>query len=432
MSSINMVIPILIFVVLLVLRVHIAICFAVAGIIGTTLIRGFDSSVTTLGLAVYSETSNYILLSIPLFVAMGDLLFFSGISSLLYEFAFKWAGKMRGSLAYATIIACTAFGACTGSSMAAVGTLGPVALREMENYNYKSSLAYGCITSASSLGIMIPPSLAFIIYGYICAVPIGPLFIAGILPGILVSLALMAQVFIMLARNPGLAPISDVHFTFKEKMISLVKVSWVVILFIVIVGGLTVGIFTATEAAGIGAFVTFIMLVVTKRISWKVLTAALKNTAKTSCMIFTIIIGAKVFNTFLGLTGLPGAFTEYMGNLPVSRYLVLSLILFCYIPLGCFIDSIPMFLLTLPVIYPVIEKLGFDPLLFGVLITLVAQISLLTPPVGMNVYVLSGVSGRPLGDCFAGSAPFLIPMTLCVIILVAFPQISLFLPGLLK
>ncbi len=425
-------ITMLTFVVLLVLRVQIAIVFAVSGLVGVTLMRGFDSGVAALGLAVYSESSNYILLSIPLFIVMGNFLFHSGISSLLYEFAFTWSGGVRGSLAYATIIACTFFGACTGSSMAAVGTIGPVALREMEKHNYKSSLAYGCITSASSLGIMIPPSLAFIVYGYICSVPIGPLFIAGIFPGILTAFMLMGLVLYMVNRNPSLAPKSELRFTLKEKLVSTSKIWWIVVLFVVIVGGLLVGIFTATEAAGAGAFTTFLILVFTRRMSWKVFRASLVDTAKTSCMIFTIIIGAKVFNTFLGLSGLPQTFAEYMVALPVSRYWVLALILFLYVPLGCFIDSVPMFFLTLPVVFPVIDKLGFDPLLFGVLVTLMAQISLLTPPVGMNVYVLSGVSGRPLTECFAGSIPFLIPMCLTVVLLVLFPQITLFLPALMK
>ena len=425
-------IPILTFLVLLVLRVQIAIVFALSGLVGVTLIRGFDSGVAALGLAVYSESSNYILLAIPLFVLMGNFLFHSGISSLLYEFAFTWAGGVRGSLAHATIVACMAFGACTGSSMAAVGTIGPVALREMEKYNYKSSLAYGCITSASSLGIMIPPSIAFIIYGYICSVPIGPQFIAGIFPGILTTLMLMGFVLYMVNRNPGLAPKSELRFTFKEKLASMSKIWWVIALFVVIVGGLMAGIFTATEAAGAGAFVTFLILLFTRRLSWKVFRASLVDTLKTCCMIFTIIIGAKVFNTFLGLSGLPQAFAELMTGLPVSRHLVLAIILFLYVPLGCLIDSVPMFFLTLPIIFPVVDKLGFDPLLFGVLITLMAQISLLTPPVGMNVYVLSGVSGRPLTECFSGSIPFLIPMCLALVLLVLFPQITLFLPALMK
>lgn len=425
-------IPIAAFVALLILRVQIAIVFAVAGVIGITLMRGFDAGVTVLGLAAYSESSNYILLSIPLFILMGQFLFYSGVSSELYEFAYKWSGQVQGSLAYATIIACTFFGACTGSSMAAVGTMGPVALREMEKYNYKPSLAYGCIASGSSLGIMIPPSLAFIVYAYICSVPIGPQFIAGIFPGILTALMLMLFVFFLVKKNPSLAPKSEPRFTWEEKLASVPKIWWVVVLFVVIVGGLMGGLFTTTEAAGAGAFTTFLILIFAGKMTWKVLKAALTDTAKTSCMILTIIIGAKVFNTFLGMSGMPQAFAEYMTALPVSRYWVLAIILFLYVPLGCFIDSIPLFFLTLPVVFPVIDRLGFDPLLFGVLVTLMAQISLLTPPVGMNVYVLSGVSGRPLTECFSGAIPFLIPMCLTVVLLVLFPQITLFLPGLMS
>jgi C4-dicarboxylate transporter DctM subunit len=430
--SLELMIPVVAFVVLLILRVHIAICFALAGMIGLTMLRSFESAVTTLGLAVYSETSNYILLSIPLFTLMGNLLFASGLAKELYAFAYKWSGRVPGALAYATIIACTSFGACTGSSMAAVATVGPVALREMEGHTYKSTLAYGCITSSSSLGIMIPPSLAFIVYGYICAVPIGPQFIAGIFPGILTSFLLIGLVFFMIHRDPSIAPASETGFSWKEKFSSTKGIWWVMVLFMVVVGGMWVGFFTATEAAAIGTFITFAILVLTGRATWKALSNSLKSTARTSCMIFTIIIGAKVFNTFLGLSGLPQLFVEFMAGLPVSRHVVMALILAAYFPLGCFIDSVPMFFLSLPIVFPVIDKLGFDPLQFGVLVTLMGQISLLTPPVGMNVYVLSGISRRPLSECFTGAIPFLIPMTVALIILVIFPQISTFLPNLMR
>ncbi len=432
MDTLVLLLPLVIFTALLILRVQIAIVFALSGIIGIALLRGFSAGVATLGLAAYSESSNYILTAIPLFIMMGNFLYYSGISKQLYEFAYAWSGRVRGSLAYATIAACVFFGACTGSSMAAVGTLGPVALREMERYHYHPRLAYGCITSGASLGIMIPPSLAFIVYGYVCAVPVGPLFIAGILPGIVTALMLVLMVLFLVRRYPELAPGSGHRFTWRERFASTKKIWWAAVLFGVIVGGIVGGLFTATEAAGAGAFMTFLILLSTGKLPWKVLRAALTDTAKTSCMIFTIIIGAKVFNTFLGLSGIPQAFAEYMIGLPINRYWVLALILLLYIPLGCFIDSIPLFFLTLPVVFPVIDKLGFDPLLFGVLVTLVAQISLLTPPVGMNVYVLSGSCGRPLNECFAGSLPFLIPLLLTLVLLVLFPQISLFLPGLMK
>lgn len=427
-----MIVPMVVFLILLILRTQIAITFFIAGLVGITLLRGFQSGVVTFGLASFSESSNFVLLAIPLFTLMGQFIYYSGMSSQLFDSAYKWSGKIRGSLAYATIITCTFFGACTGSSMAAVGTIGPTALREMERVNYSSHLAYGCITSGASLGIMIPPSLCFIVYGYICGVPIGPLFIAGILPGILTSMMLMLWIFFVCLRDPNLAPPSNISFSWKEKSLSTKGIWWVVLLFIVIVGGILIGLFTATEAAGMGAFTVFIILLFSGKMTWKIFVGSLKDTLRISCMIFTIIIGAKVFNTYLGLSGIPQGFCKFILELPVSPHTVLVIILFAYLPIGCFVDSVPMSFLTLPVFYPVVKTLGFDPLLFGILFTLMGQISILTPPVGMNCYVLSGIASRPLNDVFKGSVPFLIPMIVSVIILVIFPQISLFLPGLMK
>lgn len=415
------------FLLLLTFGVPIAFSFFVSGIIGIALFRGLESGLSVAALAVYSESSNYILLSIPLFVLMGQFIFFSGLSKDLYYAAYRWLGRMRGGLAHATIVTCIVFAACTGSSMASVGTIAPIAMAEMERYKYNVRLACGAIASGGTLGILIPPSLAFIVYGYICKVPIGPLFIAGILPGIFLGLMLMLTVFIQCARNPELGPPGEPS-TFAEKWKSLKRVYWPGLILITIMGGIYFGIVTPTEAAGLGAAVVFFLLIGIGKMKRDVLFDAVKDTVRITVMIFTIFIGAKVFNTFLGLSGIPQLAVDFLTKLPISPSLVVLIILIAYVPLGCFVDSMPLALLTLPIVFPVIDHFGFNPLWFGVLHVVTGEISLITPPVGMNVYILSAVTGKSLEVAFRGTIPFLIAMVLTMFILFYFPSISTILP----
>jgi tripartite ATP-independent transporter DctM subunit len=419
------------FVLLLILGMPIAFTFFVSGIVGIILIRGLESGLSVAALSVFSESSNYILVSIPLFVLMGQLIFFSGLSKDLYDATYRWLGRMRGGLAHATIVTCMVFAACTGSSMASVGTIAPIAMSEMARYKYDERLACGVIASGGTLGILIPPSLAFIVYGYICNVPIGPLFIAGIIPGIFLGLMLMLTVFILCTRNPELGPPGEPS-TLAEKLNSLKKVYWPGIILLTIMGGIYFGIVTPTEAAGLGAAVAFFLLLATGRMTWNVLIDAVKDTVRITCMIFTIFIGAKVFNTFLGLSGIPQMSVDLLTRLPLSPYLIVMVILIAYIPLGCFVDSMPLALLTLPIVFPVIAHFGFDPLWFGVLHVVTGEISLITPPVGMNVYILSGVTGKSLEVAFRGTVPFLIAMIATMFILFLFPSISTILPQTMK
>ena len=416
------------FLCLLILGVPIAFTFMISGIIGIVGIRGFASALSTAGLSSFTETANYILVAIPLFVLMGQMIFYSGLSKEMYQTTHQWLGRLRGGLAHATITTCALFAACTGSSMAAVGTIAPIAMSEMERYGYDENLAVGSIASGGTLGILIPPSLAFIVYGYICEVPIGPLFIAGILPGILLTVMLMVTVYVRCLINPDLGP-AGAACSFTAKIKSLQKIWWAAAIFLTILGGIYLGIFTPTEAAGMGSFTVCVILVFTGRLTWNIFFQSVKDTVRISCMIFTIFIGAKVFNTFLGLSGIPQMAVDYLTQLSVPPSAVVLIILIAYVPLGCFIDSMPLALLTLPIVYPVIQNLGFDPLWFGVLHVVTGEISLITPPVGMNAYVLSGVTGKKIETVFKGALPFLIAMILTMVILFLFPSISTVLPA---
>ena len=420
-----------IFFLLLLIGMPIAFTFFLSGLVGIVLFRGFESGVSLAGMSPFSESSNYILLAIPLFILLGQFVFYSGLSKDLYYTTYRWLGRLRGGLAQATVMTCAFFAACTGSSMASVGTIAPIAMSEMERYKYDDRLACGSIASGGTLGILIPPSLAFIVYGYICEVPIGPLFIAGILPGILLTLMLMATVTILCSINPKLGP-KGPACNFIEKLKSLKDIWWSVAIFVIILGGIYLGLFTPTEAAGMGAFAVFAILIIIRRMTWDILFKAVKDTIRITCMIFTIFIGAKVFNTFLGLSGIPQMAVDALAQLPIPPGSILFVILIAYVPLGCFIDSMPLALLTLPIVFPVIETLGFDPLWFGVLHVVTGEISLITPPVGMNVYVLSGVTGRKVEEVFRGTFPFLIAMIVTMIILFFFPTISTLLPNTMK
>lgn len=431
MLSTVTILVILLFVVLLVMGLPIAIVFFTAGLVGLTLTQGFESACAMVGISPFTETANYVLVAIPLFILMGQFIFYSGLSKDLYDAAYKWLGKYSGGMSQATIASCAFFAACTGSSMASVGTLGPIAVKEMERFNYNPYLIYGSIASAGSLGILIPPSIAFIVYGYICEVPIGQLFMAGILPGVLLALLLMSTSYILCLRNKTWGP-RGMSYSWSDKLRALKGIWWSIALFLVILGGIYMGIFTPTEAGGIGAFAVFVFLLLQRRMTWKVFISSIIDSARTSCMIFTIFIGAKVFNTFIALSGIPQMAVEFVSNLPLPPLLILLIILLAYIPLGCFIDSLPLFVLTLPIVFPIITQLAIDPLWFGVLVVLMAQISLLTPPVGMNVYVLSGVTGRSVEEVFRGSSMFLIPMVIAMLLLLSFPQITILLPSMMK
>jgi tripartite ATP-independent transporter DctM subunit len=369
---------------------------------------------------------------LPLFVLMGQFAFQSGISEELYRTAYKWIGKQPGGLALATNIACTGFAACSGSSLASAATMAVVAVPEMRRYNYDPRLATGCVAAGGTLGILIPPSIIFIIYGLITETSIGKLFVAGIFPGLLLSAMFMGLIFYMCWRNPKLGPPGP-HFSWGERIRSLKGVWGMLTLFGLVVGGLYVGIFTPNEAAAIGAFMAFLITAVRGRLTWSTLRATLKSTVQTTAMIFLIVIGAQIFNSFLTLSGIPRLLAESIAGIPLPPYAILTIILLIYIPLGMIMDSLPMILLTLPTVFPLVVNLGFDPIHFGVMIVLMCELANITPPVGMNLYIVHGVvRDVPIEEIAIGIIPFAIVMMVCLAVLVVVPEISLFLPRLME
>jgi C4-dicarboxylate transporter DctM subunit len=417
--------------ILLFSRIQIGVAMGLVGFGGFAYLIGFGPALGVLKTVPYTTFSQYDLSVIPLFVLMGAFAFSSGLSEDLYKTVYKWLGHMRGGLSMATVAACAFFAAISGSSLATAATLGSVALPEMKKYKYDDALATGSIAAGGTIGILIPPSVILIIYGIITQQSIGRLFLAGFIPGILEAVFYMITISILTWINPSLGPRGP-KTSFLEK-IGAIKGTWeVLILFVVVIGGIYFGLFTPTEAAGVGAFGAFFSTILRKKLTWQNFKESLVDTIKTTGMIFMIITGAMFLGYFLSVARLPSELANFVSGIPVNRYVILALILFVFLLLGCVMDSMAIVLLTVPIFYPVILKLGFDPIWFGVLVVRLTEIGLITPPVGLNVYIIKGISNVPIGTIFRGIVPFLIADLCEVALLIAVPQLSLFLPSLMK
>lgn len=417
-----------VFILLMALGLPIAFAFFIAGAGGIILIRGLGPGLYVLGSAPYYWSTMPMLIPMPLFILMGHFAFHSGISSDLYATAHKWLGRLPGGIAQATTLACTGFAACTGDSMAGAATMGTIAFPEMEKLKYNRRLSTACIAAGGTLGTMIPPSIGFILYGFLTQTSIAKLFLAGLFPGLMLSGLFLIMIFMMCKRNPKLGPPSR-SYPWRERFASLRGVWGMLLLLILIVGGLYMGIFTPSEAGAIGAFGAFIIALVKRRITKSILAAVLGDSLRLTCFFFIVLVGAMTFNQLLALSGFMTRFSDMMAALPVSPYLVLAIVLFMYIPLGMVMDVGAMIILTVPIVVPFLVNLGFNPIWFGVLVGIMAEFGLISPPVGLNVYIVHGVTKVPLEEIFLGTWPFLVAMLVCVAILVAFPQICLFLPS---
>jgi len=414
------------------LAMPVAYAMAIVGFLGFAYMTTVNGALSILGKDLWVMFSSYSLTVVPMFVFMGTIAFYSGMGGRLYQTAHRFLGKMPGGLGVATCYACAAFGACCGSTTAAAATMGKVILPEMRKYHYDPALATGCVASAGSLAILIPPSTILIIYGILTEESIGKLFAAGILPGILLATLFAATVYGLCRRNPTLGP-AGASTTWSEKMRSLSGVVEMLVLFVLVMGGLFAGWFTPTEAGAAGAAGATIIAVVRGQLTWKGFSTALAETTRISAMIFLIVTSATIFGHFMAVSGVPSALSEWIGGLGVSPYIVMGFVIFGYLIGGCFMDSLALITLTVPVLYPVITKLGFNSIWFGVIIVLVGEMGVITPPVGINVYVIKGVAGDvPLETIFRGIFPFLIALLVCTIILIIFPEIALFLPDLLS
>jgi len=413
-------------------RMPIAFGMGLIGFLGFAYLVGFGPALGLLKTVPYSTFSSHSLSVIPLFILMGAFAFSAGLSRDLYQAAYKWLGHLRGGLAMATVGACACFAAISGSSMATAATMGTVALPEMKKYKYDPALATGAVAAGGSMGILIPPSVILIIYGIITEQSIGKLFLAGFIPGVMEAVFYMLVIALMTRFKPQLGPRGPQTDIF-EKLKALAGTWEVLTLFIIVIGGIYMGIFTPTEAAGIGAFGAFIFAVGKKRLTWTAFKGSLSSSIRTSVMVFAIILGAMLLGYFLTVTRIPFDLAGYVSGLQLNRYVILILILLTFIVLGCVIETMAIILLTVPIFFPLIVQLGFDLIWFGILVVRATEIGLLTPPVGLNVFVIKGVAPDvPIGTIFRGIVPFLIADICHVAVLIAFPQLVLFLPDMMR
>ncbi len=414
--------------VMIFLRVPVGIALALAGTIGYWSLSGLETTLNLLGSVPFETVYNYDLSIIALFVLMGNLAMVSGMSRDLYDMARSLVGHWPGGLASATIVGCAGFAAVSGSSLASAVTMGRVALPEMKRYGYDDKLATGCVAAGGTLGILIPPSTGFIIYALLTEESIGQLFLAGVLPGLLLTTLFMITIMIMTYFDPSIGPRAS-RMTYIERLRTVWQSMSLMLIVFIVLGGIYFGWFTPVEAASVGALLTFILTVVRGKLTIATLKFCTLETVKTFAFVYLIVVGAFLFNPFLAVTQIPTKLAVIVAGLEMAPLTVLLIIVATYIVLGTFLEGIAMLVLTIPIVFPLIKDLGYDPIWFGALLVVTLEMSLISPPLGLNVFVVKGISdGVPMGDIFKGIVPFWIAMLVCAALLIAFPQIALFLP----
>jgi C4-dicarboxylate transporter DctM subunit len=418
--------------VLALLRVPLAFAMGMVGFVGLGLLRGWSASAASAAQVVYETGFAYTLSVVPLFILMGNLVARAGLAHELFRAAYVFVGHVRGGLAHATILACAGFGAICGSSIATAATMSKVAYPSMKKLGYADYLSTGVIAAGGTLGIMIPPSTILVIYGIVTETHIGKLFAAGVLPGLLCAALLMLGVAWVTWRDPAAGPAGE-RSSWPERLRALRDVWGVALLVVVVLGGIYGGVFTATEGAGIGASGAFFFALARRTLTFKVLVDVLVESARTTAMLFTILIAAMVFAGFVNFTTMPGDLKTWILGLGLPPIAIVGAMMLIYVILGTIMEELSMVLLTIPVFFPIVVQLGFDPVWFGVLIVLVVQIGLVSPPVGMNLFVLSSLLKTvPMGQIFRGVWLFVVGLILALVIVLEFQWFALFLPSLMK
>ena len=421
------IIGIIILLILMFFKVKLGTAMILTGFLGYALLDGWGNALLMIGMEPHVQTAYYPITAIPLFILMGTVVSVTGISKDLYTAARKWVGHIRGGLAIATVGACGLFAAICGDSIATAVTMGKVAYPEMKRFGYDDRLASACVVAGGTIGILIPPSLGFILYGILTEESVGKLFIAGIIPGILEVIFYITTIFIICRINPKMAPPIGERINLREKVIGL-KVVWpMIVIFLLVIIGIYAGVFTPTEAGAVGGFGAIVVALLLRRFGWSELRRAATETAGSTTMILYVLIGAFVFMRFITLTDLPVAISEFVVGLPASRTLILLGIVCVYVFFGCFLDVLIVIILTVPIIYPTIVGLGYDPIWWGVIMVRVMEIGMITPPFGINLFVLTKAIDLPISTAYRGVIPFVISDFFHVALLITFPQLSLFL-----
>ena len=414
---------------LLALGVPIAFAMAAVGAGGLWILEGASAAMAHVALVSWREGQSFVLVTIPLFVLMGQLVFHTGLASDLYATLYKWIGRLPGGIAIASVLACGGFGAVTGSSIATVATMGSIVMPEMRRYRYDPTLATGALAASGTLGILIPPSLIFIFYGVMTETSIGALFLAGVVPGVLVALTFSLIIWVRCLVKPALGPPGPAA-SWAERLRSLGGLAPIVSLFALVIGGIYAGWFTPTEAAGVGCAGVLLLAALLRALTREKLEEALRGTALISAMIFTIIVGGYLMARFVAVTGLTEFIVERMIALELGRVAFLLLLVVLYLVLGAFLDVFGMLVLTIPFIVPVLNQIGVDLVWFGVFAVMMAELALVTPPIGANVFVIRRVAPEvPMEDVFRGVFPFVVGVLAVLALITGFPGLALWLPG---
>jgi C4-dicarboxylate transporter, DctM subunit len=408
--------------------IELGFAMALVGFAGFAYLNGFHAAINLLSRDVFEVITNYGYTVFPIFILMGQIGFNAGIAVRLYDSAHKFIGHIPGGLAMATVVGATAFKAICGSSAATSATFASVAIPEMDRYGYDKKLSTGIVATVGTLGVIIPPSVTLIILGILTEQSIGQLFLAGIIPGLLIALFFIGVVYGWAKINPAIAPMSE-RSTWKARMRSLPDVFWVVLIFCLVVGGIMQGFFTPTEAGAVGTFAVLLLAVAKRDMTFKTYVKSVKESLRTAIMLLMLIAGSTVLGHFIAVTTIPQAAADWIVALPLNRYVIMILICLVFEIGGSFIDDLAFLILATPIFYPAVLKLGFHPLWFGIVIGVVAMIGVVIPPVAICVFVVKNISKVPIGVIYKGVAPFLISLILVWGMLFLFPQMALWLPS---
>ena len=418
--------------VLALLRVPLAFAMGFVGFVGLGLMRGWPATAASAAQVIYESGFTYTLSVVPLFVLMGNFVARAGLAQELFRAAYAFVGHVRGGLAHATVLACAGFGAICGSSIATAATMAKVAYPSMKKLGYADYLSTGVIAAGGTLGIMIPPSTILVIYGIVTETHIGKLFAAGVLPGLLCAAMMMAAVAFITWRDPAAGPAGG-RSSWRERLTAVRSIWGVALLVLLVLGGIYGGVFTATEGAGIGASGAFFFALARGKLTPRITFEILVESARTTAMLFAILIAAMMFASFVNFTTMPGDLKDWILQLGLPPLAVVGAMMLIYVVLGTIMEELSMVLLTIPVFFPIVVQLGFDPVWFGVLIVLVVQIGLISPPVGMNLFVISSLlKGVALAQIFRGVWLFVVALILALVVVLELPQLALWLPGFMR
>jgi len=402
---------------------------ALVGFVGFSYLVSVKAALNLLAKDIFDVFSSYGFTVIPLFILMGQIAFNAGIAKRLYDTGYRFVGHIPGGLAMATVAGAAAFGTVTGSATATAATFSSVAYPEMERYHYSKKLSTGVIAAGGTLGSLIPPSTTLIVFGMITETSIGKLFLAATVPGLIISSLFMFIIYGWCKINPSVGPKGE-RSTWKERWVSLKEVMWVILIFLVVTGGMSWGFFTPTEAGSAGTFAVLLLSIAKRDINFRGFIKSIAESLRTACMVLMLIAGSTVLGHFLVVTKIPILAADWVGQLPLPPFLIMILILLIYELGGSFIDDLAFLILATPIFFPVVLKLGYDPIWFGVILHIFAMIGIIIPPVAINVFVVRNLTKVPFGVIYSGCYPFLIGMILCAALLFIFPQLMLFLPAL--